>query len=123
MNPDRIVREFCEAWNRSDVEAIVEAFTEDATYHNIPMEPCHGKAAIKEFLDGFLGGLVSEIHWEIVHQVVADNLVMNERIDTLVMESGTVKLPVCGVFELTNEGKISAWRDYFDMAPFSPQSP
>lgn len=25
-------------------------------------------------------------------------------------------IPVCGVFELTADGRISLWRDYFDMA-------
>lgn len=40
MDPDKIVREFSEAWERADVDAIMEAFTEDAVYHNIPVFRC-----------------------------------------------------------------------------------
>lgn len=32
----------------------------------------------------------------------------------------SVELPVMGAFELS-DGKISAWRDYFDMAQFQAQ--
>ena len=121
MNPDRIVRDFCAAWERADVEAIVDSFTDDAVYHNIPMAPCNGKDAIREFVSGFIPGTASSVHFDIRHQVVDGNIVMNERVDTLVMESGKIELPVCGVFELTPDGKISAWRDYFDMAKFAGQ--
>ncbi len=119
MNADQIVRDFCASWERGDIDAIVDAFTEDAVYHNIPMQPCVGKDAIRIFLEGFLGGMASSVRFDIRHQLVAGNLVMNERVDTLAMQTGEVALPVCGVFELDPSGKIRAWRDYFDMAPFT----
>ena len=119
MDPDRIVREFCAAWSRADVEAIVGAFTPDAVYHNIPMEPCEGMDAIRTFVAGFFESIGSAVHFDIRNQIVSGNLVMNERVDTIVMQTGEVALPVCGVFELTADGKISAWRDYFDMGQFS----
>ncbi len=121
MDPDAIMKEFCASWERGDVDAIVAAFTDDAVYHNIPMEPCKGKEAIRSFIEGFLKGKGSGVRFEILHQVVKGNLVMNERIDTIPMESGKIELPVCGVFELTPDGKIAAWRDYFDMGAFSGQ--
>jgi len=121
MNPDTIVRDFCAAWGRGDTEAILEAFTDDAVYHNIPMEPCNGKAAIREFLSGFLGVVASAIDFDIRHQLTSGNVVMNERIDTIKMEAGDIALPVCGIFEVTPDGKISAWRDYFDMGQFAGQ--
>jgi limonene-1,2-epoxide hydrolase len=119
MDADRIVREFCEAWSRADVEAIVGAFTDDAVYHNIPMAPCNGKAEIRTFVAGLPQGTVRAVHFDIRHQQASGGVVMNERVDTIVMESGSVELPVCGVFEITPEGKISGWRDYFDMGHFS----
>jgi limonene-1,2-epoxide hydrolase len=119
MDADKIVRDFCALWEQGDIDAIVAAFADDAVYHNIPMEPCVGKGAIRSFLEGFLGGMASSVRFEIRHQLVGGNVVMNERVDTLTMASGDVALPVCGVFELDPSGKIRAWRDYFDMAPFS----
>ena len=121
MDADRIVRDFCEAWSRADVDAIVEAFADDAVYHNIPMAPLEGKAAIRAFIGNLLGEAASGVHFEIRNQVVNGGLVLNERVDTIVFKTGEVSLPVCGVFELTPEGKISAWRDYFDMKQFTGQ--
>ena len=119
MDADKIVRDFCEKWRTGDVEGLVEAFADDAVYHNIPMQPCRGKDEIRAFIEGFLGSAASSVSFAIRHQIVSGRIVMNERIDTLVMESRVVELPVCGVFELNEEGKIAAWRDYFDMAAFA----
>ena len=121
MNPDQIVRDFCAAWGRADVDAIVDAFTDDGVYHNIPMAPCNGKDEIRAFVAGFMPGTASSVQFDIRNQIVAGNVVMNERVDTLVMQDRKIELPVCGVFELTPDGKISAWRDYFDMAKFTGQ--
>ncbi len=38
-----------------------------------------------------------------------------ERVDRFEMAGKKVELPVADVFEIEN-GKIKAWRDYFDMA-------
>ncbi len=119
MDVDEIVKDFCAAWNRGDVEAIMDAFTEDAVYHNIPMAPCKGKEEIRTFVSGLLGGMATGVDFEIKHQLVQGNIVMNERVDTIHMQRGPVALPVMGVFELTEDGKISGWRDYFDMAQFT----
>jgi limonene-1,2-epoxide hydrolase len=48
-------------------------------------------------------------------------VVFNERIDVFQMGGKKVELPVAGVFVVTN-GKISAWRDYFDLASFTKQT-
>jgi limonene-1,2-epoxide hydrolase len=106
MDSDRIVRDFCAAW------------AEDAVYHNIPMAPTKGKAEIRGFIEGFLKMSPKGIDFEILNQAVAGNVVFNERVDTFENEGKTTAAPVCGVFELDGDGKIAAWRDYFDMGAF-----
>ena len=118
MDADRIVRDFCAAWGQSDLDRILSFFTEDAIYHNIPMEACVGRENIRNLIGGMFSTITS-IEFDIRIQVTHGPLVLNERIDTLVMSDKTVELPVCGVFELTEEGLIKAWRDYFDAAQFS----
>ena len=108
MDADRIVRDFCAAFDRGDVDAIVDAFTDDAVYHNIPMQPCRGKQEIRQFLAGLLGGMAKEIRFDIRHQLVEGLTVMNERVDTIVMADREVALPVCGVFELAPDGSGKA---------------
>ena len=83
----------------------MNAFAEDAVYHNIPMEPCHGVEQIRGFIEGFMGTLEGGIEFEILRQVATDSLVMNERIDRFVIDGKQVAAPVCGVFELTADGE------------------
>ncbi len=118
LEADRIVREFCEAWGRADLDAIMQAFAEDAVYHNMPMAPSKGKEEIRGFIEGFLKMSPGGIDFEILNQVAAGNLVLNERVDTFEQEGKRTAAPVCGVFELNGDGKIVAWRDYFDMGAF-----
>ncbi len=115
----KITQAFIEAWMAMDIDAILDFFTEDAVYINIPMDPPNrGKVEIRAFIEGFIG-MASEMEFIIHNQVEGENgIVMNERTDRLHIDGKWVELPVMGVFEFT-DGKISAWRDYFDMAQFT----
>ena len=112
-DPEVIVREFCDAWSRSDLDEIMSYFAADAVYHNIPMDPVVGTDAIRTFIEGFTA-MVDRIEFEITHLAVNGNVVLTERVDTFVRPAGSVGLPVMGAFELAGD-KITAWRDYFDM--------
>jgi limonene-1,2-epoxide hydrolase len=53
--------------------------------------------------------------------MASGNRVMNERADTLVTRAGKkAVVPAAGFFEI-KEGKIFAWRDYFDLQTFTKQ--
>ena len=119
QTPDQIIRSFCNAWPAGDLDEIMEYFDESAVYHNIPMEPQEGLENIRGFIEGFLT-MASSIEFEILHQVTEGDVVMNERVDTLVMGENTIALPVMGIFELKS-GKIIKWRDYFDMGQLTGQ--
>ena len=117
---EKVVNEFCNAWPRKNIEELLGFFTEDAVYHNIPMEPARGKAAIKTVINSFLP-MAKSLHFKVLHTASAGNVVMNERVDVFDLGNGkTISLPVAGVFEVSG-GKIAAWRDYFDMAMYTKQ--
>ena len=112
---DSVVTEFCKLWAAPDPGEIATWFTEDAVYHNIPMAPVEGREAIRDFIAGFTGAL-DGIDFQVHRQLSASDVVMNERTDVMrKKDGGEVALPVTGVFEV-RDGKIAAWRDYFDMA-------
>lgn len=117
ITPDALVTQFCAAWVRMDADELAEYFTEDGVYHNIPMAPAEGKAAVHAMLTG-MKSMISSIRFEVHRQVAQGDVVMNERTDHLEMGGKTIALPVVGVFEIA-DGKIRAWRDYFDMAQFT----
>ncbi|HJT93951.1 MAG TPA: limonene-1,2-epoxide hydrolase family protein [Mycobacterium sp.] len=113
---DELVTEFCKKWATPDPDELAGYFTDDAIYHNIPLAPAQGREAIKEFIAGFLDTFDGiDFH---VHRQISDGpLVMNERTDVMRRkDGGEIPLPVMGVFEIV-DGRIAAWRDYFDMAP------
>ena len=116
---EKVVTEFCNAWPRKNIDELLGFFTEDAVYHNIPMEAARGKAAIRAAINTFLPGSKS-IEFKILKSAANGNVVFNERVDFIDLGAKKIQLPVTGVFEISG-GKISAWRDYFDLATFTKQ--
>jgi limonene-1,2-epoxide hydrolase len=116
-----LVRQFCAQWEKGDVGALVEYFADDAVYHNIPVDPVSGKDAIRATIEMFTAG-VQRVEFR-VHHIVGDaDVVLTERVDVFVLPATTIELPVMGTFEVRN-GKIVAWRDYFDLNQYMRQLP
>lgn len=108
-----LIRRFCAAWSRRDMDELLGYLTEDAVYHNIPMQPVTGHDAIRSIFGVFLNPSQA-IDWEILNVAASGDIVLAERIDRYEMGERKVELPCVGVFEI-RDGKIAAWRDYFDM--------
>jgi limonene-1,2-epoxide hydrolase len=120
MSPEQVVRSFCEAVTRRDVKELSGFFSADAVYHNIPIDPVTGPEAIEKVLAQFLGP-ASRAEFELRALAVSGRSVLTERVDRFTIGDKQVELAVMGVFEVARDGKITAWRDYFDMAQFSRQ--
>jgi len=117
---EKVVTEFCNAWPRKNVDELLGFFTDDAVYHNIPVEPAKGKEAIRGVINMFLP-MAKSVQFKVLKSASAGNVVFDERVDIFDLGNGkTISLPVAGVFEVTGT-KISAWRDYFDMAMYTKQ--
>ena len=110
---ERIVREFCDAFDGRNAEGLRPYFTDDVVYHNIPLDPAVGIDATIAFIEGFFG-MCESMTIETVHLAVRDDVVLTERIDTFTVGEVVAPLAVMGTFEI-RDGKISAWRDYFDL--------
>ena len=116
----QVVRAFCAAWEARDQQRILDAFTDDGVYHNMPLSPAVGRDAIRALL-GMILAPASDVKFAITHIAAAGDVVLTERVDTFIMGGKTVTLPVMGAFEV-RDGKIAAWRDYFDMAAWTRQT-
>jgi limonene-1,2-epoxide hydrolase len=113
---EALVRDFCAAFARRNVEELLGYFTDDAIYHNIPMAPATGKEEIRAALEMFVPGS-PEIEFDMVNIACNGSVVFTERIDRMTIMGNKVVAPVAGVFEV-RDGKIAAWRDYFDLQMF-----
>jgi len=111
-----LVRRFCGLWADGDLDAIAGSFTEDAVYHNMPIDPVVGPEAIRTFIEGFLAG-VDKVTFEVRNISAEGGVVLTERVDVFEAPGRRVELPVMGAFEV-REGRIAAWRDYFDLQTF-----
>lgn len=118
---DALVRRFVKEFDApaANPEAMGGYFTDDAVYHNIPVAPIVGRAAIVAALAG-INRMAQPAGWEIRWQLANDSVVINERVDRFTRDGKAVELPVTGVFEI-RDGKIAAWRDYFDMGMWQKQ--
>ncbi len=117
---EQVVRAFCAAWRRKNIDELLGFFTADAVYHNMPLEPVQGVDAIRETFNMFVAP-AAQIEFEMLAVASSGNLVFTERVDRFTMMGKAVALPVAGVFEVRG-GKIAAWRDYFDMQTWMKQT-
>ena len=111
---EQVVRDFCAAVSDLNTEALRAFFSDDVVYHNIPMEPAEGIEATMAVLNMFVG-ICEGLEFELHHLASDGSTVLTERTDRFTINGKSSPLPVMGAFHVV-DGKITAWRDYFDMA-------
>src|SRR4030095_7315053 len=121
-SPIELVCRFCAAWaDNVGAGDLAAFFTDDAVYHNIPLAPVTGREAIannfKTFIRPGPPG-IEALEFHIINIAADGPVVMTERVDVFKLPHKSFELPVMGTFEVS-DGKISAWRDYFDMNQFT----
>ena len=123
-SPIEVVRRFCAAWSSGiGASELAAFFTPDAVYHNIPLAPVTGRDDIETTIATFIRPGppgVEGIEFRIINIAADGSVVMTERVDVFKLPDKSFALPVMGTFEVT-DGKINAWRDYFDMNQFTRQ--
>lgn len=113
---EETVRKFCTAWDEMNVDRILSLMSEDALYYNLPLDPLNGQQQIAGFVEGFFQ-LANMAKFEILTLVADEERVVTERVDTFGFKDGSImkELPVLGIFEFDDDGKINSWREYWDL--------
>ena len=111
---EQVVRDFCAAASTRDAAVLRGFFSDDVVYHNIPMDPAEGIDATMAVIDMFLG-MCDALEFQVHHLASDGTTVLTERTDVFTIKGTSAPLPVMGAFHVV-DGKITAWRDYFDMA-------
>jgi limonene-1,2-epoxide hydrolase len=116
--PIDVVQSFIAAWNANDLPRVLAHLHDDIEYHNVPMDPLHGLAAVRRYLESV--GPFDWIDWKL-HAIAANgSKVLTERSDDFSLRGTEIRLPLMGIFEIEG-GKIRAWRDYFDLQMYRQQ--
>lgn len=117
-----LITDFINAWTSRDIDTLVDFFAEDAIYINVPIpRPNQGKAEIRGFLEAFLAKAEAIEFVNHYQGETPEGVIMNERTDRFMVNGEWVEVPVMGIFEV-KDGKISAWRDYFDRSQLAQLS-
>jgi limonene-1,2-epoxide hydrolase len=112
-SPAETVREFCSAINRKDLAAVEALLDDKVVYHNVGSEPAVGREATLAAVR-FIFDMFDPIEFRIRNVAEDGDAVLTERVDVLTANGIAAPVPVMGTFEV-RDGRIVAWRDYFDM--------
>jgi limonene-1,2-epoxide hydrolase len=121
-NPQKniaLISRFIQACVRADPDEFASYFTDDAVCWNSPWPAVRGRDAIRETLRKGSQKMAA-LPWEIRHMVADANIVVTERVDHFLVNDKKISVPCMGIFEL-QDGKIAAWRDYWDLKQFEDQ--
>jgi len=116
-----LIRQFLEACVRADPDEFASYFCEDAVWWNSPWRAVEGRDAIRETLRRGAAQMTA-LPWDVEHIVADGDIVMTERVDHFRVGDNRVSVPCMGIFEL-RDGRIAAWRDYWDLKTFEAQLP
>jgi hypothetical protein len=108
MQPRELVMRWVEAFNRADVDALGDFYTETAVNHQVAEQPVEGREAIKRM---FAGGFAAAKMTCIVENIFQDR-------EWAILEwRDPVGLRGCGFFHIV-DGKIVFQRGYWDKLSF-----
>ena len=102
-------------------DAFRRYFTPATVYENVGFSKTTGLDEAMAVINGFEATIgASSFRAEMLSIACDGNRVLTERIDYLVDSAGKDirSLQLMGIFEVA-DGKITAWRDYFDTAGFA----
>ena len=114
-DPQAVVEALIDAFNRRDGVAVAALLHDDIMCIGIPLPPAQGKAAALDLLAPFLAA--EAIDWQLHAIAVNGRTVHTERTDRFRFTGADwTQVRAAGIFEVAEDGRIRAWRDYFDMA-------
>ncbi len=118
LHPDnaRTVEIFLAAMQDHDIDGAGAALDEHLVYQNVGFPTIRGRARAMKLFRSMEGRAGFEVK---IHRIAVNgSSVLTERTDALVFGRVRLQFWVCGVFEVT-DGRITLWRDYFDMFDFT----
>jgi limonene-1,2-epoxide hydrolase len=108
MNLRQLIGAWVEAFNRADVDALADYYSDDVVNHQVAEAPVHGRAAIRQmFADGFATAKMV---------CIIENLFVDGEWAILEWRD-PLGLRGCGFFHVV-DGKIVFQRGYWDKLSF-----
>jgi len=112
--PIEIVEGFWDAMRRSDLAALDTLLDDTVRWENMGLPTVRGRRTVMRSLSSLnLPGAGFDVK---IHRITVNgNTVMTERTDVIIVGRLHIAFWVCGVTELSADGKVTLWRDYADV--------
>ena len=121
-SPLEVARAFLKLMEPLDYDAALKLVADACEYTNPPpLGTVRGPAGIRAVLEPFFAPTL-ENEFKVLREAEIGPIVFMERLDRHRLADKWVELPVTGVFEV-HGGRITLWRDYFDVATIMSQWP
>lgn len=122
--PSEIVTKFVDLWEEDDgfTRAVNAYFRDDTVWENHGLLTTTGKQEALGFYHEFSKATgMTGMKIDMLAIAQAGDKVLTERIDRIIDADGNevMAVKVMGIFEI-EDGRIAAWRDYFDTIKNSP---
>lgn len=99
-----------------DIDGAGAVLDENLVYQNVGLPTIRGRSRAMKLFRGMEGRARFEVK---THRIAVNgSSVLTERTDVLVFGPVRLQFWVCGIFEV-RDGRITLWRDYFDVFDFS----
>jgi limonene-1,2-epoxide hydrolase len=122
VTPDETVTALIRACEARDLDAVCALVTDDIEYDNVPIGKVTGPDGVRSVLSGGVTQAAEQVEWVVLHQVATGDVVMNERVDRFLVDGRWIEIPIAAVFTV-RDGRVSLWRDYFDLETYRRQRP
>ncbi|MDA8367140.1 MAG: nuclear transport factor 2 family protein [Actinomycetota bacterium] len=109
------VRAFFETWKTRDPDRLAQFFAPGASWTEPNREPAVGIEMVRAVL-GVDTSFARAFEFEFLTIGTIGRSVFTERIDRFVVADRAIAMSVAGIFEFDPDGRITAWRDYYDWA-------
>ncbi|MCB1292077.1 limonene-1,2-epoxide hydrolase family protein [Mycolicibacterium sp.] len=106
------VEVFLSALQNQDLDGAGAVLDDNLVYQNVGFPTIRGRSRAIKLFRSMEGRARFEV--KIHHIAVNGPAVLTERTDVLAIGPVRLQFWVCGVFEV-HDGRITLWRDYFDM--------
>ena len=129
LKQQEIVEKFCALWGdgtadaKPQVDNIVAMMAPDAVWQLwVPGGPViRGRAALRAEIERQMT-FASHNKCNILHMVSSDTIVMTERADDAIVRGRPMPHSMVAVYELDQDGLITAWREYLDTADLAKKT-
>ncbi|CAG9205437.1 nuclear transport factor 2 family protein [Burkholderia vietnamiensis] len=108
------------AFEARDIDSVSALLADDVRLEDVPLGAHVGKHAVVEKITDFFGK-ASAYRWDQPRVIAQDNTAIVERTSHIALGGKEIRLPMVVILEFDANGKLTLFKDYFDLKTLEQQ--